>query len=384
VEERPVIARGRKSAEQRLVLLVGSNPLPNYLRVWVDPPREVVLVASAVSLPLAHRLAMIIENEFDTTSTVIIELDDPVSFSSCKNALASIGPGAALDYTGGTKVMAVAAREALAPPSSRASYVEDLSEPDSIGRVRFDDGRSVNIPPTAVDLNRMFRIHGISARKESTPALLRFDDLLIEPFTIDPSDATAFHHHLRSSDEQDLALRVRGFAAGRAGSANAALVAAAERVELVSLNAKQLKKTQKELESGWFESWVSSVISGLAPAAELRTGANLCRESGREFEVDMLVGRGHRLHLVSVTISGEPGEVKRKAFEAGFRAQQVGGVLARSSVVSLLDAKALALVRADVEGVWDAVNVPRIFGAGDVKRWHRGDTTSLGKWLEVA
>jgi len=73
------------------------------------------------------------------------------------------------------------------------------------------------------------------------------------------------------------------------------------------------------------------------------------------------------------------------------RARQMGGDLARSTLVSLLDgsdAKGTYVdqLRADIASVWDAPNVPRVFGLADLREW-AGTTGapnlgSLKEWLD--
>jgi len=110
-----------------------------------------------------------------------------------------------------------------------------------------------------------------------------------------------------------------------------------------------------------------------------------------EFEIDVALIRGHRLHVVSCTIDRRKPLCKSKLFEVAMRARQMGGDLARSALVSLLeggDAKGAYVeqLRADIASVWDAPNVPRVFGLADLREW-AGTTgapnlSSLQDWLD--
>lgn len=73
------------------------------------------------------------------------------------------------------------------------------------------------------------------------------------------------------------------------------------------------------------------------------------------------------------------------------RARQMGGDLARSALVCLIDGpddkgEFVEQLRADITSVWDAPNVPRVFGLADLREW-AGTTgepnlNSLVEWLE--
>jgi hypothetical protein len=73
------------------------------------------------------------------------------------------------------------------------------------------------------------------------------------------------------------------------------------------------------------------------------------------------------------------------------RSRQVGGDLARSALVCLLDGsdskEAYAeQLRADIASLWDAPNVPHIFALADLQEWAgvhgQPNSETLQKWLD--
>jgi hypothetical protein len=73
------------------------------------------------------------------------------------------------------------------------------------------------------------------------------------------------------------------------------------------------------------------------------------------------------------------------------RARQMGGDLARSALVCLLDGSDnrgsyVDQLRSDIASVWDAPNVPRVFGLADLREWagtsDAANTGSLMEWLD--
>ena len=124
---------------------------------------------------------------------------------------------------------------------------------------------------------------------------------------------------------------------------------------------------------------------------ETRQGVHCTLPSGREFEVDVVLVRGHRLFLISCTTDTTLAQCKSKLFEVAMRARQLGGDLARSALVCLIDGTnekgpLVDQLRHDVAGVWEAPNTPRVFGAADLREWaglhDEPDLRTLRDWLE--
>jgi len=134
---------------------------------------------------------------------------------------------------------------------------------------------------------------------------------------------------------------------------------------------------------------VRDILAG--NASEVTIGMNCVRENGRHFEIDVAVVRGHRLYVISCTQSARLADCKGKLFEVSMRARQLGGDLARSAVVCLLngsDKKGpyVDQLRHDIEDIWDAPNTPKVFGFDDLREWSGiaggAGVESLKKWLE--
>ncbi len=149
------------------------------------------------------------------------------------------------------------------------------------------------------------------------------------------------------------------------------------------------------LTGGWLERWTASVIrSCLGASAAPETGIHCKRGKAvaTEFEIDVALIRGHRLYVVSRTTEHEKKALcKSKVFEVAMRARQMGGDLARSALVCLLDGSNdnglyVDQIRSDIAGIWDAPNLPRVFGLADLREWAGTSGTanlgSLKEWLD--
>ncbi len=80
---------------------------------------------------------------------------------------------------------------------------------------------------------------------------------------------------------------------------------------------------------------------------EIRKGIE-AKYKGRETEIDIIVIKGYEMFLISCTTDTHIGVVKQKAFEAIYRAQQLGGEHAKVVVVSLMDASKLQELEKDL------------------------------------
>jgi hypothetical protein len=146
------------------------------------------------------------------------------------------------------------------------------------------------------------------------------------------------------------------------------------------------------LTGGWLERWTARCISACLDTMTPRVDVSVScvREDGREFEIDVAVVRGHRLHVISCTTAAKVAMCKGKLFEVAIRARQMGGDLTRSALVSFLDRdeerSSIEDVRSDIKAVWDAPNTPFVFGLADLRDWagtHApANLHSLKAWLD--
>lgn len=146
---------------------------------------------------------------------------------------------------------------------------------------------------------------------------------------------------------------------------------------------------------GWLEEWaakkIRTCINASAEAVEVGVRCQRKFSPKVEFEIDVALIRGHRLYVVSCSTAQKKALCKSKLFEVAMRARQMGGDLARSALVCLLHGddgggSYVDQLRSDIKSLWDAPNVPGVFGLDDLREWHgaSGDPNleSLRQWLE--
>jgi hypothetical protein len=370
-----------------LIVLVGANPLPNYLAVSTLRPRRVLLVYSEKTKDPKARLEVAITQHLGVEvlpgpggSRCVTEA---TSARAVAEACLDLPRDAQLNYTGGTKVMAAHARMAFAAAGGQpdqASYVDETA-----GVVRYDDGVEVPIRAEPLGLGVCLELHGVRYRTEwqQEPGL--------------PSVADAAALAARVVDEPGLAVRLYGWsklkpAEVRSSPLDPREVGLALSVETVPENGwstRRIRRWQAFLGGKWLEAWTAERLRSVDSSLDVHVGVEGERGStGRPLEVDVAALRGHRLYLLSCTTDATLPLCKSKAFEVALRARQLGGDLARSALVCLLDGgndrgRYLDQLADDVDSLWEAPNVPRVFGLAHLRSWLNDGAApeSLASWL---
>lgn len=398
---------GRRSTQ--LVLLVGSNPLPNYLAACALRPSCVALVYTEETKDAKDRL----QRELARALGEDVTLDEPfVEDASCAttvrralDALVSSNGDrdVLLNYTGGTKVMAAHARLAF---SSRgrpedASYLDE-GDVHREARLRFDDGNSKPLSDyleLPLKLGTVLALHGIThkPREARNPAPTTDDarEVLCKVLA-DPPLAAALYCERKRLQELGNSNKATSepFRADRYGL-SLSLPEFPKSEQLSQLANRREKESwfeqwYKFIGGEWLEEWLGAQIRALelAPTPEITVGVNAYRgEKQAQLEVDVAVVRGHRSYFVSCTTDASKHMCKSKLFEVAVRSRQLGGDLARACLVCLADDRTISALRADVDDVWGASNTTRVFGLSDVRAWSDCDGTqpnrhSLKAWLE--
>jgi len=329
----------------KLALLVGSNPLPNYIAATLLQPSEVVLLYSPVTKEPYKRLRAAFELKNIHVKEKCIEdaTDARLIGDRCRGLDVDH-----LHYSGGTKTMAVHARKTCKLEDQQASYLDERR-----GLLRFDDhhDESLDQRELRLSINVLLQLHGIERQCPKKQEIYKDHDLIqiaeqtLQRLPIQPPVADG--HWL----EQWTAMQIR-------------------------------KCLPKEAEPDATDAAKSVLLPEVSVYGE-RT------KRRRPFEIDVALTKGHRVFVVSCTTSNDSKKWKPKLFEIAMRARQLGGDLARSAFVySGIDDKrgpTVEELQADIEAVWDAPNTPRVFGPADLCEWAGIGTPlnleTLHEWL---
>jgi len=372
------------NGKKTLVLLVGSNPLPNYLAAATLKPARVLLLYTPETKPPKERLVHALHDRLQIPTIDIdgAQVEDAGSAKSVRAACKGKFADAHLNYTGGTKVMAAIARLVFREEKGLdvdASYVDERN-----GLLRFDgDVPSLPLATDELGLDVILALHDF-ARKPPSEALPtdptpRDAETMARWCLEEPTRATALYRRVsRNLETKAEPISYKEFA-------DAPLTEPLQ-VPGDEWSRKAIERWIKFLRGPWQELWAAEVMRTLAGAeAALHVGVNLSRNK-RDTELDVLMIRGHRLYLLSCTTDSTPDLCKLKLFEATWRARQVGGDLACCALACLLPAEGVAKVRADVEATWGESNPPTLFGLDELGAWiglHSApDRTSLATWMK--
>lgn len=365
-----------------LILLVGSNPLPNYVAALYFQPANIHFFYTSATKSVKCNLAAALADHggFQPANLQSHYLQDHALAATLKEDFdsARIPEGAHLHYTGGTKAMAVhlhAAWAAHCGTSGGASYL-DGARP----RIIFDSGLIEEIMTPALGLTAIAELHGVAnlssgyRRDNGVPT---DDDAKAMAVAVARDRNLQYRLFYSVPEYRKKPLEFSFANCGLPGN--------------VRLSRSAVSKPDGAALSGiwsgflrgeWLDHWVAVLLRESGVFDEVVFNVEGFR-SGRQMQIDAIGIKGHRLFLVSCTTSSEPARCKTKAFEASIRAAQFGGGLARSAEVCLLEGDPLANVRNDLALFWEDQSETKIFGIPEIAEWLTGNLSTLQNWAAL-
>lgn len=384
-----------------LFLLVGRNPLPNWVtaRLLLNPGKQLYLVhteGSQGTRIVAQRLAEHLTQAGLPTPKLIGILDEADAgevFSKLRAEINTIKSGAVgLNYTGGTKVMAVHAYRAFSEhlpqglPPVRFSYLDARSlmmvfDPDDANpRSRF---YAVGLADEAcIDLESLYRLHGeapiqqMDDKVRAEPAITALVEINQRSRGLREWRGWC-QTNLKDSKTNEFLPEVELLSVPLPSEAPLNRVSLA----LKSGQFQQgdtlgnvypiwgfpnVSELAKWLDGGWLEDYVLDCVQRGASDAQLNQYARnvIIQRNNRTFEIDILVVRGYQLFLISCYAGPTRSISKEHLFEAYVRAHQWGGEEARAALVSLYSDP--EEIRMDVALTLDSSDKIRVFGQADL------------------
>ena len=393
-----------------LLLLVGGNPLPNAVAGALLAREEstVVLVHSRSTCPLAQRLAKLLSGE-DGPTCVLVEVKEAnpgdiygsvhgTLESRWNNSVAGVG----LNYTGGTKAMAVHAYAAVADWARQNQVTPVLSYLDaSTLSLRFAPSPSAPSGPCdeirvgtsiRVALTEMLELHGwkLDSRDPPNPTP-RWPKAAEELAKILAGEQGWSEYRqwlqklFRTAGEQDdktslhLPDKVALAPFASAWRKDLGLAQAARTLDLGTK--EEYRETTRWLEGIWLEQHVLGILQNLSDSFGLHECfqhvAVLDPGTGIHFDLDVVAVRGYQLFVFSCGVSEKRQRLKSKLLEVAIRARQVGGDEARVALVCGSDEPEDLEKEVRQQLGSDAV---RVFG----KHHLRDLENEVGAWIERA
>lgn len=386
-----------------LFLLIGTNPLPNYVaaKLLLKPGGIVYLVHSDESsgtTRAALRLESLLRNEELINQPVKIQVDEAraadifakLTWETKKIKSGTVG----LNYTGGTKVMAVHAHRALRQAAEQqkltapvCSYLDARTYEMLFDPIGMDNpaGKPVLLA-APLNLIELLRLHDIELREgapSQSPILLASATELIK-LHADKMAAEQWRcwceKELKAKTWRilDKANQLKSVSLVWPTDTIFAPVATSICRELnlpvfpeinlgeSSIKQKfgQIKYFCKWLDGVWLENYVLNQVEQVANKCQLNDyGMSLDTDSKKvslDFEFDVAAMRGYQLFGISCSTTTTKALAKSKLFEAFVRARQLGGDEARVGLVCAYS-RPEELER-EIEKTWDISGKLKVFG----------------------
>lgn len=409
-----------------LILLVGGNPLPNYVaaRLLARDNATIWLVYSS-SPSIGAGTRSIAENlEFclkQKNSQYTIRLE-PVPESDnlgIEQKIADIVkqiPDSAtigLNYTGGTKAMSThsyRALESARPKECVFSYIDARAlgiridrTPNEAEKIYKVIGNPTLMQKVALNVEELARLHGYQPDPQNQeywpslndePRLAPLCAAIVEvnidhPSTGNPGNE--YEQWLRALDQSPYLPDVaryptlqpivdalkRGF--GSHVSENDVARALRPRYQ-----SPQFSSCAKWFKGVYLEAYVQHALTQAAKkaGANVWTGATRFKsQRGENFDLDISAVLGYQLFALScLSTAFNKDRAKEHFFEIFVRARQLGGDEARAALVCYLDQGKTQRLQQELERSWDARGQVRVFGRDELQS---GLATALEGWLGV-
>lgn len=379
-----------------LFLLVGSNPLPNYVATLLlaKDNGTIYLLHSAGSHgtgEVAKRLDAAIKKkrpQVQITPHEINESNGTLIFQKVSDLARALPPNASvgLHYTGGTKAMAVHTYRAIIEktfPNMVFSYLDART----LSMVVETSTETKQLPVTntvTISMGEMLSLHGYKA--EAKPPLY-FYPQLYQALARVHNNAEAFkqwRQWMKDTECRSLPDTATFSLLREVRQAFDDLCGKPATPELVAqkLGCKNGKLTScsKWFKGEWLEDYVLWALSQVVTEVGIHDYCiGLKPQKGREFDIDVAAVKGYQLFAISCIASNDKERCKEHLLEIYVRACQIGGDEARIGLVSFYrDPVAL---KQEIEEAWFTEGRVKVFDAQDLLDGERLQG-SLKNWFE--
>ncbi len=382
-----------------LVLLIGTNPLPNYVaaKYFLEGIKSVTTVYTRETFHIAQRLGTVLKKRHETLDYRLWGISDPGHALKIQQEIGNLSfnkeERVHLNYTGGTKNMAVHVYRTLVSQQQSGKISElSFSYLDAHDfKIKFDDGRS-NTPDLRqeinITINDLLTLHGCILPEEKPKDKQEADDSpdwskankVLRQFIVknqiyefvlwknqkirwlfyDDNDRLrkpdfVLLSELKKSVRCEIysgreevhpfhqhALEViNAFPEKQAWRFKDGYLEIPDSEKAFKSRTGDFVKTILYLDGGWLEDYVFQVLIEKIEQEDLpfylHRNVHVKKEhAGKDFEIDVMILNGYQLCGISITTTLKESLCKSKAFEILHRSQQMGGEEARSVLVTAL------------------------------------------------
>jgi len=389
---------------EHLVLLVGANPVPNYLTAKTLMPKRVTLLYTEETKEIRERLAGVLVKlgiGIESSPALAKPLASGHAAKEIRDRCTQLQDKPWLDYTGGTKVMSAHARSSRRGEASVWGAISYLDESAGVLRIEHPNPQMRQIPEDALTLKLLFEIHGLYDKdgdadkfyeyaKESPDTWLKCAQSMWGIVEKDHLKLCALLYSFYESVEDKYLMET---IADKRKVLPTCIQDAVQELDdkFTSVDRPERRKVCKFIGGVWLDLWVAMQTRSILPAS----GAVHCSvkprvpEVGIEqknfpyFELDVVAMHSNRLHVISCTTDADLELCRHKAFEVMQRAYQLGGDLARPAIACFLDETDAKLLKEDLCDVWTAPSSLEVFGIETLRAWSAGNHETLNVWLDA-
>lgn len=349
-----------------LFLLMGENPLPNYIAALslLNKDCTAYLVHTDRTKLQAQRLQQVIAEDNYFKEPRLVDLGDRQAdahyiWQQIYPFLQYMNSSIGLNYTGGTKAMSVHAYRVIEhfAPESVFSYLDANTLEIYFDRKDAESDRIKILPQ--ISLSQIFKLHGLLWREPPSDQPIRPDIATqFAKLYQNPDGEIAwkewrryFRSRTRIDNQWKSELELQRLSAISMRDLPSAFQLALESMGATN-QSLQLSQTCNHgfpsctnvcewLDGIWLEHYVLAQVQQIAKSADIQE----CKMSFRidekasqsrrweKFEFDVAFVRNYQLFALSCTTVSDRSTCKNKLFEAHTRAKQLGGAEARVGLV---------------------------------------------------
>jgi hypothetical protein len=400
---------------EHLFLLIGKNPLPNYVaaKLLANERTTVHLIHSSDTLVYAQRLENKLKGACQFAEKICVQPSEANKIKGkITERLGGINRSVGLNYTGGTKAMAVHIYRAVADkaPNAKFSYLDPRSlavlidPPEGVederrfylGKPNGSTEEQENFKKTKISLDELLYLHKLILFQDVRPKPRGIKIVeAIQSEAIEKDSWWDFQKALRRClDDAQKASNYNAFNEANKGEMEKQLrkqqiefpsdlsnlkKAFAENFpcqNVISTNQLALANLPNDVDAiefvnfllgTWLEDFTLSrmieIKDGNGKAVQEKCYLESCGSSlevalpqkkatdpkRRFFELDVVAMRGYRLFAISCSQESSIFKVKRKLFEAVHRAKQIAGDEARIGLVCLAKSSNINKIKSQLE-----------------------------------
>ncbi|PAV13801.1 hypothetical protein ASJ81_16415 [Methanosarcina spelaei] len=369
-----------KFAEYRsdyLFLLIGTNPLPNYVayHLLAKPSSHIIFIHTSKTDKIANNLITVLNIPSERWTKIPVNESDSrdiykkiTEYSKGKQKLG-------LNYTGGTKAMAVNAYKAVldADQDSVFSYLDARSLELVIDERDSSSKRIPASPSIKSSIEELFSLHGYKIDNKREVFMPEICEVLANDLFVE----------FRKWCDEKLRSKDLGKILNKSKLKTVILPVVPpfeilanfwEGCSTLGELAKKWKTNVENLanwlDGNWLEDYTLLAFQEVAEECKIHDHILGAKFNYNKFELDVAILRGYELFVVSCTTASKKSIVKQKLFEAYVRGQQLGGDEAKIGVVCFASDRSSdaspEIIKKEIKEEWHLENKFRVFGAEQI------------------